>query len=78
MKICEIEIYSSWRFHPDEKEPSLSFNFEDEAEYDAVSDGSGENFLKKHTRENRHLTDNSCLWTVNILGTIDIMREMHW
>ena len=45
MKICEIEIYSSWRFDPDEKEPSLSFNFEDEAEYDAVSDGSGENFL---------------------------------
>ena len=45
MKICEIEIYSSWRFDPDEKEPNLSFNFEDEAVYDAVSDGSGENIL---------------------------------
>ena len=45
MKICEIEIYSSWRFDPDEKEPNLSFNFEDEAVYDAVSDGSGGNIL---------------------------------
>jgi hypothetical protein len=45
MKICEIEIYSNWRFDPDEKESSLSINFEDESQYDAVSDGSGENIL---------------------------------